>query len=185
MKTLKTFIILLGALWSSILAYAADPAVSVKLAHAPEASTYQLRNQQFGDLLRPQDANSADGTLIVLYPAQPWKCMTWRLQPAGGATFQVQNLFTAKTFAPDRLAETRQSAVVQVPFKSGTGDVPAWSFTQLKDGSYKIIEPQSGQALTAVKGEKDSQIRVVMAAWQELNSQKWELQKMDPKQLTM
>jgi len=34
----------------------------------------------------------------VLYPAEPWKCMTWKLRPAGESVFHVQNHFTSKTF---------------------------------------------------------------------------------------
>jgi hypothetical protein len=41
-----------------------------------EATTYQIRNVKFGDLLRARDAKNANGTPIVLCPAQSWKCMT-------------------------------------------------------------------------------------------------------------
>src|SRR5438067_288718 len=38
----------------------------------PVAKSYQIRNVKYADLLRPEDANNANGTRIVLYPAQPW-----------------------------------------------------------------------------------------------------------------
>src|SRR5215472_16632912 len=82
---------------------------------APEATTYQIRNLKYGDLLRPKDANSANGTPIVLYPAQPWKCMTWRLQPSGNSAFYLKNLFTSKTFCANSESNTPQD-VTQLPF---------------------------------------------------------------------
>jgi hypothetical protein len=172
MKAMLTTAVWLGIVLSSIYAFAADSAA------APEATTYQLRNQKYGELLRPQDANSANGTRIVLYPAQPWKCMTWRLQPAGDA-FYVQNLFTSKTFAADA------AAVVQVPFKKGGAETPAWQFGKLTEDFYKITDAKSGKALTAVKDENDGRLKITVETWRDEDSQKWRLEKIDPKQLTM
>ena len=185
MKTKTTILTILGILAYSLSAMADEPKADSSPAQAPEATTYQFRNQKFGELLRPQDANSANGTRIVLYSAQPWKCMTWRLQPAGESAFHVQNLFTSKTFAPDAKSEGTEKAVEQVPMKKDAAEIPAWSFTKLEDGTYKITVTQSGKALTAVKGEKDYQIKIVVEAWQNHEEQKWGLQKIDPKQLTM
>src|SRR4051812_11964945 len=61
--------------------------------------SFQIRSQKFGQLLRPEDANNADGTRLVLYPAQMWKCMTWKRLPAGPSTFALQNHLTSKTFS--------------------------------------------------------------------------------------
>ena len=185
MKAKTTVLAILGILACSLSAMAEAPKSDSSPAQAPAATTYQFRNLKFGELLRPQDANGANGTRIVLYSAQPWKCMTWRLQPAGESAFHVQNLFTAKTFAADAKSETDQQAVVQVPMKKDASEIPTWAFTKLEDGSYKITDPKSGKALTAVKGGKDYQIKIVVEAWQNQDEQKWELQKMDPNQLTM
>ena len=37
----------------------------------PMPKSYQIRNVKFGNLLRPDDANSANGTRIVLYSSRP------------------------------------------------------------------------------------------------------------------
>src|ERR1700742_2772242 len=72
---------------------------SLWAADGPAAEkSYQIRNCKFDRLLRPRDANSANGTRIVLYPAEPWKCMTWKTHAAGDLAFQLQNHFTGKTF---------------------------------------------------------------------------------------
>jgi len=154
----------------ALVSFAADISTTPK--------SYQIRNCKFGEVLRPENANSANGTPIVLYPAQPWKCMTWKLLPAGDSVFQLQNHFTHKTFA-GKTNETRLAAV-QVPFDRESGKRPAWKVTKLSNGFYRIIDVASGQSLTAA-----SKQAVVLALWEEKPEQQWELIETDPAQLTM
>lgn len=105
-------------------AFAADG--SAGSGQAPEATTYQILNVKFGDLLRPRDANSANGTPIVLYSAQPWKCMTWRLQTAGESAFHLKNLFTSKTFCADTNVAAPQQNVTQLPLAKDGNSAPIW-----------------------------------------------------------
>jgi len=184
MQTLKMSVISLGILLAGFLAVAGDAPTISAVPKKLEPTTYQIRNQKYQELLRPQDANSATGTRLVLYAPEPWKCMTWRLQPAGESAFFVKNLFTAKTFAADANTNPLQLAVVQVPIKKDGTENPTWQFMELADGSYKISDAKSGQALTATKGESD-QIKVTAEAWSNLPEQKWQLQPLDPKKLTM
>lgn len=163
--------------FGNLCAVAADAPAN----QAPEATTCQIRNVKHLDLLRPKDANGATGTPIVLHSAQPWKCMTWRLQPANDSTFELKNLFTSKTFC----AATNTTAVRQVPLAKASGESPAWKFIPLADGNYEIADSKSGQALTAVKAVGEYEVKVVVAPWQNLDEQKWQLEKIDPKQLTM
>lgn len=163
-------------------AFAADTSVST---NAPEATTYQIRNVKHQELLRPRDANNDNGTPIVLYPAQPWKCMTWRLQPAGESAFHLKNLFTGKTFSASADTNAPQQFVKQIPLAKDGGESPAWQFTKLDNGSYKISDSKSGKVLTAKKGADESEAKIVIAPWQNQDAQKWILEKMDPKQLTM
>src|SRR5436190_14020625 len=92
---------------------------------AAPVKSYQIRNSKFDQLLRPENANNADGTRIVLYPAEPWKCMTWKLCPAGDSAFQLQNHFTNKTF--ENKTNDAPSAVVQVPFARDPSKRPTWN----------------------------------------------------------
>lgn len=149
---------------------------------APES--FQIRNQKFGNLLRPEDANSADGTRLVLYPAQAWKCLTWKMHPAGEGLFHLQNHFTSKTFAAEAKSKAAQPPVVQVPFAREAKDRPVWRFTKLPDGLYQVTEAKSGQTLTAVASD-GGDARIVTAPWQEKAEQKWELLKTDPAKLSM
>lgn len=179
-----------GCLWlvlSSLaisLLTAADASGQPDRPNALAPKSYQIRNVKYGDLLRPEDARNADGTPIVLYPAQPWKCMTWKLHPAGESRFQLQNHFTSKTFSA-QTGDQEAAAVTQVPFSKNPEGRPTWQFTKLKgDGTYKITEVKTGKALTAVK-DGNLGMRIVVQAWHDGEDQKWELKEINPKDLTM
>ena len=181
MKRLITFSIMLAALVSAVGSMAAESWDGVVTKPAPPDS-FQIRNVKFGDLLRPQDANGADGTRIVLYPAQRWKCMTWKMYPIGESLYQLQNHFTGKTFVPK--TEGAVTVLVQAPFGSVTKERPNWRFTKMADGSYQIDDPKSGFLLTATNSP-DGIVHIVLAPGKELPEQKWELLKTDPAALTM
>ncbi len=149
---------------------------------ATTTDSYQIRNKKFGDLLRPKDANGAEGTRIVLYPAEPWKCMTWKLHPAGDSTYHIQNHFTSKTFIVN--PTHGETNVIQTALAHEASGRPVWRFTKLPDGSYQITDAKSGAALTAI-GSDGGSVRVVVAPWQDQDAQKWELEKTDPAKLTM
>jgi hypothetical protein len=154
-------------------------------ASTASPKSFQIRNHKFGNLLRPEDANNADGTPIVLYPDQPWKCMTWTFHPSGGSSFQLENRFTSKTFAAKAADTQTQATVAQVPFAKNFSDRPTWQFTKLPDGTYKITDPKSGKVMTAVKEENTTRCRIVITAWYDGDDQKWDLSEIDPKVLTM
>ena len=165
--------------------FAADAAAGLPDAGLSTPASFQIRNKKFGDLLRPRDANSAIGTPIVLYPAQPWKCMTWKFHAAGDSAYQLQNHFTSKTFAAEINAGNQAPQVTQVAFGKDAATRPVWRFTKMPDGSYRITDAKSGNALTAIKTEAATDVRIVLQPWQEKDEQKWELLPIDPKQLTM
>lgn len=142
------------------------------------AKSYQIRNRKYDELLRPRDANNADGTRIVLYPAQPWKCMTWKLHAAGDSVFQLQNHFTQKTFE----VKTNEAGTVllQVPLNRDPAKRPAWKFEKLSDGFYRISDVASGKCLAA-----PSEGAVTLAPVENQREQEWELIETDPAKLTM
>lgn len=121
-----------------------------------------------GQLLRVEDARSADGTPIVLYPAQAWRCMTWELAAEPGG-FRLRNHFTHKTLAP---TTAPAAAVVQRPVaKSPTADEP-WRFEPIdgKPGTFRIVHVATGAALEA--GEND---RIIATKPSDSPSQQWKL----------
>ena len=175
MKKIISLIAGLGLLACALSLPAAEPAA------APES--FQIRNKKFGDLLRPEDASGATGARIVLYPAQSWKCLTWKLHPAGESVFQFQNHFTSKTFASDPKTDGPQAAVTQVPFSKEAKDRPAWRVIKGTGGLCQIVEVKSGKALAAAPDNGGA--RVVAAPVGDGDEQKWELVKTDPSKLSM
>ena len=159
----------------------ADSATNTNSTPAPKSC--QIRNVKYAGLLRPEDANSANGTRIVLYPAQPWKCMTWKLIPAGDDAFQLRNHFTSKTF--DAMGTNQVSPVVQVPFVKDARAWPVWKFIKLADGTCEISDIKTGRVLTAKKDEDGGSPKITLETWREQPEQKWELIETDPATLTM
>ncbi|MDP9075997.1 MAG: RICIN domain-containing protein [Bacteroidota bacterium] len=66
---------------------------------------YAIKNVQTGMLLRVKDAHSENGTPLVAYYPENWKCMTWNFKHVDGNTYQLQNLLTNKTFQPKSSSE--------------------------------------------------------------------------------
>src|ERR1035437_3275282 len=161
---LKLFCVCLAGPIFALASLAGDAVSQPGAGKAALAGSFQIRNQKYGNLLRPEEANSADGTRIVLYPAQPWKCMTWKVQGSGDSGFQLQNHFTGKTFAAETGADKAEAAVTQVPFSKKAEERPTWQLLKLSDGTYKITDTKSGKALTAVKGEGSSGASIVTRA---------------------
>ena len=117
--------------------------------------------------------------------------MTWQLKSnstadatAATTTFWVKNLFTSKTFHADS-GSTSQQRVTQLRFPKDSSLIPGWEFVRLDDGSYKIVDAKSGNAVTAVKDEGADEAHIVTAPWENQDSQRWRLEKINPKDLTM
>lgn len=185
MKNFSGWAVTLGA-FTALCASAADGPAATRPGELLVPASFQIRNKQFGDLLRPKSANHATGTPLVLYPAEPWKCMTWKITRAGETTFRVQNHFTSKTFGtrPESHEVAKSQPVIQIPLDKETGR-PCWAITRLTDGSFKITEPKTGKALTAAKEENGSSVRIVLEPFTNTDAQKWEMEQIDPQMLTM
>lgn len=72
---------------------------------------YAIKNVETGMLLRVKDASNKNGTPLVAYPPQNWKCMTWNFISVEGNTYQLKNLFTGKTFQPKAGGDTTAAAL--------------------------------------------------------------------------
>ncbi|PWS28752.1 hypothetical protein DHW03_02610 [Pedobacter yonginense] len=68
---------------------------------------FAIKNVQTGMLLRVKDASGKNGTPLVAYDPQNWKCMTWDFRNIDGNTYQLRNLFTNKTFQPKKEVDAK------------------------------------------------------------------------------
>src|SRR5690554_4657725 len=77
--------------------------------------TYAIKNVQTGILLRIKDAITKNGTPLIAYSTVNWKCVTWDFNHIDGETYQLRNLFTGKTFQPERQEPYEGVALNQQP----------------------------------------------------------------------
>ncbi len=129
--------------------------------------SHQIQNLSQEELLRPRDADSKDGTPIVLYSPQDWKCMTWKFEPAGDGV-RLINYFTHKTLYPG--AGEDGSAVTQHPAAKTGIEAEQWRFVPVSDGVYRIEHIATGKTL-GVNAEGN----VIIETWTGAASQKWKL----------
>jgi hypothetical protein len=138
---------------------------------------FQFRNVAFADrdlVLRPRDASTRDGTPIVLYPRTDWKCLTWKVAPAGESA-AFTNFFTSKGFAPkgEAGANVKSLPVVQVARDKEPGPESRWKVVAADGETCKIVHEPSGWVLSAEETES-GEVRVVLRAWSGRDDQKWQ-----------
>jgi hypothetical protein len=138
----------------------------------PPTGSHGLRNHKYQLFLRPRDASNRDGTPIVLYPQQPWKCMAWKFEEQQDGT-RLVNYFTGKSFEVLQAADGHP--LVQQPATSERVKEQSWKFVAVGANLYKIETADGKGVLTAMKSSETDDIRVVAQPWQGLESQEWEL----------
>jgi len=140
--------------------------------------TYAIKNVQNGMLLRIKDANSKNGTPLVAYYPQDWKCMTWDFKSTGENTYQLQNLFSNKTFQPITEAKT-DVAFEEQPLVAGAAN-QQYEFISVKKDTYLIKLKGTDLYVTPAdkKGEVNSAI--VLAAKRNSLEQYWTIYEQHP-----
>jgi hypothetical protein len=132
---------------------------------------YAIKNVKNGMLLRIKDANSKNGTPIVSYYPENWKCMTWNLVKADENTYQLQNLFSEKTFQPVTVAAA-DVALEEQPLVPNDSK-QQYEFIPVKKDTYLIKLKGTELYLTPadVKGSVNS--AVILATKRDTPEQKW------------
>jgi hypothetical protein len=131
-------------------------------------------------VLRPYEAESKEGTPIVVYERETWKCMTWDLvgdknnndpNNKGQDLFTFRNYFTNKTFqAAGPLKDG--VALVEATIQK---DAPAQMWQMIKtDGEYYRIQPLGSDLVLTIEGEGIN-ARVVLKKWTNSSTQRWKL----------
>jgi hypothetical protein len=125
--------------------------------------SFQIENLDQSLLLRPRDASNKDGTPLVLYPHEAWKCMTWKLESSGDG-YRLMNYFTHKTMQPDA------AAVVEEPASKTNAPEQQWKFIPLGNDLFRIENSKTGEALGA-----SSDGNITVGKWTDAPAQKWKL----------
>ena len=136
---------------------------------------YAIQNIETGKNLRPYDANSANGNRIVLYNHVEWKCMTWEFLSVKGATYQLKNRFTGKTFQPSGDAVDGVN-LVQQPISKDS--LQYWEFEKSTGNTYYIR--LKGTKLYITLSGKNTNSDIVLKPRKENLMQSWRLVAQDP-----
>lgn len=137
--------------------------------------TYAIQNVQTGKNLRPYAAGKGDGNPLVLYNHHKWKCMTWEFIHMEGETYQLKNLYTAKTFQPSSKTEEGVS-LWQQPIKEENQQY--WEFIEQADNTYLIRLKGTDLYVTASSDKTNSNI--ILMPKQNSVAQQWKLIKQKP-----
>jgi hypothetical protein len=140
--------------------------------------TYAIMNVQTGMLLRPLDANKKDATPLVLYTPVNWKCMTWDFKSTGAHSYQLQNLFTDKTFesvssAADNVALHQQPFLKDKPQQQ-------WEFISVAPDTYLIRLKNTDLYLTPADSKGSINSAVILTKKQQGKLQRWTIYEQRP-----
>lgn len=141
--------------------------------------TFAIKNVSTGMFLRVMDANKKDETPIVAYSPTNWKCMTWDFNKVEGNTYNLRNLFTNKTFQPQKTEVTAGIALVQQPIAENSVS-QQWEF--LAEGNNHYLIRLKGTELYVTpsdsKGTANSQI--ILAKKDGSKLQQWTIYEQHP-----
>jgi hypothetical protein len=139
---------------------------------------YAIKNVQTGMLLRVKDANSKNGTPLVAYYPQNWKCMTWNFKNTGTNTYQLQNLFTNKTFQPVTEAKANV-AFEEQPLAAGTAN-QQYEFVNVKKDTYLIKLKGTDLYITPADKKGSVNSPIILAAKTNTPDQLWTIYEQAP-----
>jgi len=151
--------------------------LAVRVLAQTITGNYAIKNVQTGLLLRIKDANSNNGTPLVSYTPQNWKCMTWRFMHVDGNTYQLQNLFSSKTFTPIAGKVEDGTALEEQPL-SLSGKTQQYEFIAIGNNTYLIKVKGADLYVTATSSEVNS--KIILSKKDDLQNQQWTIYTQEP-----
>ncbi|GAA3920889.1 hypothetical protein GO495_00830 [Chitinophaga oryziterrae] len=138
---------------------------------------FAIKNVQQGLLLRVKDAGSANGTPLVVYEPENWKCMTWNFEQVNGQVYKLKNLFTGKTFEAAKPAAgeafTEQPLVQQ-------STAQQYEFVPLRKNVYLIKLQGTDLYLTPAGADAKINTPVILAKKNGTAAQEWTIYEQHP-----
>lgn len=139
---------------------------------------YAIKNVQTGMLLRIKDANSKNGTPIVAYYPENWKCMTWNFKKTEANTYQLQNLFSSKTLQPIGAAGANV-AFEEQPLIAGDAK-QQYEFIAVKKDIYMIKLKGTDLYITPADGKGAVNSAIILTAKKGTPDQLWNIYEQAP-----
>lgn len=140
--------------------------------------TYAIKNVKTGMLLRIKDANDRNGTPLVAYNPQNWKCMTWEFQNKGGDTYQLKNLYTNKTFQP--LGQEKDHTIIEQQPLVADASNQKYEFIEIKKDVYLIRLRSTELYLTPADPEGSTNSAILLTNKKDALLQQWTIYPQNP-----
>ncbi|MDR2709521.1 MAG: RICIN domain-containing protein [Elusimicrobiota bacterium] len=141
------------------------------------SGTFAIKNPQTQKDVRPYRAGTADGNKIILYPHQEWKCMTWNFRHIEGSTYQLENLFTGKTFQASSAVKAGVTLWQQPLVNNDSAQY--WEFLKQDNDTYLIRLKNTELYITISSDETNSNI-ILMPYQRNSTKQQWALIEQSP-----
>lgn len=141
--------------------------------------TFAIKNVENGMLLRPKNANHQDGVSIVLYRPTNWKCLTWDFHNTATNTYQLENLFTGKTFQPEDTVNIDGTPLVQMPLDSANS-AQQWEFISAGENRYRIRLKATELYITPADDDGAINSKVILAPKESNKNQIWTIYEQNP-----
>ena len=138
---------------------------------------FAIKNVQTSLLLRIKDANTKNGTPLVGYTPQNWKCMTWNFKHIEGNTYELQNLFSAKTFIPVSGKAADGIALEEQPLPAAN-KTQQYEFIAVDNSAYLIKLKDTDLYITATSSDVNAAI--IMAKKSASQNQQWTIYNQEP-----
>ncbi|QDW24534.1 hypothetical protein FFJ24_006770 [Pedobacter sp. KBS0701] len=146
----------------------------VVLAQAIKGN-FAIKNVLTGMLLRVKDASGKNGTPLVAYQPQNWKCMTWNFIAVEGNTYQLKNLFTGKTFQP----KPNDQILEEQPLTLGS-DIQQYEFEPAGKHTYFIKLKGTDLYLTPEDKKVTTNSAIILAKKTKTKEQQWTIYEQAP-----
>jgi hypothetical protein len=149
------------------------------VSHGQEIKgVYAIKNIKTGMLLRVKDASNRNGTPLVAYNPQNWKCMTWEFQSKGENTYQLKNLYTNKTFQP--LGEAKDAVVMEQQPLVVDATNQQYEFIKVKKDTYLIRLKSTELYLTPADSEGSMNSPIILTNKKNDSLQQWSIYLQNP-----
>jgi hypothetical protein len=140
--------------------------------------TYAIKNEQTGMLLRVKDARSENGTPLVAYNPENWKCMTWDFQHVEGNTYKLKNLFTSKTFQP--VAEANPGVALEEQPLNADNANQQYEFEPIDQDTFMIKLKGTDLYLTPSDKKGSVNSKIILAKKTNTKDQYWDIYQQSP-----
>ncbi|HVI45740.1 MAG TPA: RICIN domain-containing protein [Chitinophaga sp.] len=141
--------------------------------------TYAIRNVATGIVLRIKDAGTENGTPIVAYSPVNWKCVTWDFKHQEDQTYQLQNLYSGKTFQPKGAKAADGAGLEEQPLVAGNM-VQEYEFIPAGKNTYLIKLKGASLYLTPADNKGTVNAGILLAKRADGRLQQWTLQEQYP-----